>query len=102
MVEKQRILMQKTKEYLEMLLDADEDMLYPSAGIFMLYSSYLAELALEFPNQETLALGIDLMDMIYNARDKADICWFIEIERMTVIMLGFTDLSDMRVHSEKK
>ncbi|MBQ7705574.1 MAG: hypothetical protein IJT73_09145, partial [Selenomonadaceae bacterium] len=63
MTERQEFLMEKTKESLELLLsDINEYMLYPDAGELEIYKSYLAELALEFPNQETLSLGIELMD----------------------------------------
>ena len=93
MLEKQKILMDKTKESLEYLLYANEYMLYPDAGEFEIYKSYLSELALEFPNQETLALGLELMDMIYRAKNKTGIYWIDTIEKVTVISLMFTDFS---------
>lgn len=90
MTERQEFLMAKTKEYLELLLDVDEFSLYPNAGELELYKSYLIELTLEFPNSDTLSLGIELMDMLYRAKGKAD--WIGAIERLTVISLMFTDL----------
>ncbi|MBQ7704729.1 MAG: hypothetical protein IJT73_04775 [Selenomonadaceae bacterium] len=92
MTERQEFLMAKTREYLELLLDVDKYSLYPNAGELELYKSYLAELALEFPNQETLSLGIELMDMLYRAKEKAD--WIGAIEKLTVISLMFTGFPD--------
>ena len=51
MLKEQKILMEDTKKALELLLDADEYMLYPNAAEFELYRMNLSELALEFPNQ---------------------------------------------------
>lgn len=93
MLKEQKILMEATKKALELLLDADEYMLYPNAGEFELYRMNLSELALEFPNQETLALGLELMDMIYRAKNKTGIYWIDTIEKATFISLMFTDLS---------
>ena len=37
-----------------------------------IYQIYLSTLATEFPNQETLAFGLKLMDMVYHARIHTD------------------------------
>lgn len=92
MLEQQKILMEETKKALELLLDSDDSM-YPNVAEFEIYQIYLSTLATEFPNQETLALGLQLMDMIYNAKNQIGFYWIDTIEKATVISLMFTDFS---------
>ena len=92
MIERQSELIKKTQEALELLLDSDNSM-YPDVMELEIYQIYLSTLATEFPNQETVALGLKLMDMIYNARIHTDFYWIDDIEKTTLISLMFTDLS---------
>lgn len=92
MLEKQKVLMENTKKALELLLDSDDDM-YPNVAEFEIYRIYLSQLAVEFPNQETLALGLELMDMIYRAKNQIGFYWIDAIEKATFISLMFTDFS---------
>jgi len=92
MLEKQKILMENTRHALELLLDSDDE-LYPNVAEFERYQIYLSELATEFPNQATLALGLQLMDMIYNAKNQTEFYWIDTIEQATVISLMFSDFS---------
>ena len=48
MLKEQKILMEDTKKALELLLDADEYMLYPNAAEFELYRMNSASLHLNF------------------------------------------------------
>jgi hypothetical protein len=92
MNEDQKVLMKSVKKSLEYLLDSGNSIGAP-ANILVMYRFKLSQLALNFPNQETLALALDLMDKIYNAQIKKNFYWIDDIERLTVTSLRFTDLS---------
>ncbi|MBQ7704061.1 MAG: hypothetical protein IJT73_01330 [Selenomonadaceae bacterium] len=92
MVEEQIELMKTVRESLKRVLDSNNS-ICAHAGDLATYRINLSDLALEFPNQETLALALELMNMIYYAEQQKKFYWINDVEKLTVTSLRFTDLS---------